>query len=67
LSTYSYENKRKFDMVAALGMAMLANEELMFVKPKMDSSDKEKFRPFGYWVDERGIKHKGIIPQQRDF
>ena len=34
---------------------------------KMDNSDREKFRVFGYWVDERGIKHKGVIPQQRDF
>jgi hypothetical protein len=62
LSTYSYENKRKFDMVAALGMAMLANEELMFVQPKMINDKRDQFRPFGYWVDERGIKHKGVIP-----
>ena len=67
LSTYSYENKRKFDMVAALGMAMLANEELMFVQPKMENDKRDQFRPFGYWVDERGIKHKGVIPQANDF
>ena len=29
LSKYSYENKRKFDLVAALGMALLGDEELM--------------------------------------
>jgi hypothetical protein len=26
--TYSYENKRKFDLIAALGMALLGDEEL---------------------------------------
>ena len=54
-------------MVAALGMAMLANEELMFVQPKMQSDNRDKFRLFGYWTDERGIKHKGVIPQASDF
>ena len=29
LMAYSYENKRKFDIVAALGMALLAAEEMM--------------------------------------
>ena len=29
LISYSYENKRKFDIVAALGMALLANEEML--------------------------------------
>jgi len=63
LSTYDYANKRKYDMVAALGMAMLANEELMFVPPKMDENTTNKFVPFGYWTDEYGRKHKGRIPQ----
>jgi hypothetical protein len=27
LMRYSYENKRKFDIVAALGMALIADEE----------------------------------------
>lgn len=33
LLKYSYENKRKFDIVAALSMAELADEELMDVTP----------------------------------
>ena len=62
LSRYSYENKRKFDIVAAMQMMFLANEELMFVQPKLDSQ-KDKFEDFGYWKDERGIIHKGRIPK----
>ena len=63
LLKYSYENKRKFDLVAALGMAMLANEELMFIKPKIEDSKSNVLQPFGYWKDERGIMHKGRIPE----
>lgn len=66
LLKYSYENKRKFDIVAALGMAMLADEELMFVKPKLESDSNNVIRPFGYWVDENGIKRKGAIPQKEN-
>lgn len=66
LLKYSYENKRKFDIVAALGMAMLADEELMFVKPKLESDGNNVIRPFGYWVDENGIKRKGAIPQKEN-
>lgn len=62
---YSYENKRKFDIIAAWGMAMLANEELMFVQPKIEEDSSNKFEPFGYWRDERGIMRKGRIPQNQ--
>jgi hypothetical protein len=34
LNHYSYENKRKYDIVAALGMVMLADEEMMGKTPK---------------------------------
>ena len=64
LLKYSYENKRKFDLVAALGLVLLADEELMFVKPKMETDNSMVFRPFGYYVDEYGIRRKGVIPDK---
>lgn len=65
LIKYSYKNKGKFDIVAALGMAMLADEELMFVKPKIETDKSNELQPFGYWTDSNGIKHKGRIPQNQ--
>lgn len=62
LLKYSYENKRKFDLVAAFGQVMLANEELMFVKPKIETETSNQFVMFGYWIDSRGIRHKGKMP-----
>lgn len=65
LSRYSYENKRKFDIIAAFGMALLADEDLMFVKPETEIS-KEQFRDIGYWTDQYGRKHWGIIPSKEE-
>ena len=67
LITYSYENKRKFDIVAAMGMAELGDEELSGVAPRKIEDDSSRFREFGYWTDADGIKHKGIIPQGQDI
>lgn len=64
---YNYENKRKFDIIAAWGMAELADEELMHVVPKREDDNSNKLRLFGYWTDERGIKHKGVIPEQQSI
>ena len=67
LLNYSDEKKKQFDIVAALGMAELADEELSFKKPK----EKEKYNPdknrdIGYWVDDRGYKRYGIIPKTQE-
>lgn len=65
--TYSIENKRKFDLIAAFGMAVLGDEELTLrgLKPKFEQEADKTIRPFGYWVDEKGIRHKGRIPDNR--
>lgn len=62
--TYSYEAKRKFDLIAAIGMALLGDEELTLknMQPKFESDKNNKIRKFGYWIDERGIRHKGAVP-----
>lgn len=64
LITYSYENKRKFDIVAAMGQCELGDEELSGIPPKEENSKDNKLKLFGYWTDENGIKHKGVIPQK---
>ena len=67
LLKYSYENKTKFDIVAAAGMALLGNEELMDIKP-ISLDESSKLLPlFGYWTDDQGIKHYGVIPNKNDM
>ena len=64
--TYSIENKRKFDLIASMGMALLGDEELTLrgMQPKFEKEQDKILKPFGYWVDERGIRHKGRIPDR---
>ena len=65
LNRYTDENKRKFDIVAAMGMAELADEELGGVVAKQVEDISSEFEDFGYYYDERGIKKWGIIPKSK--
>lgn len=62
LNRYTDENKRKFDIVASLGMAELADEELQGVVPKSVETKKDSWADFGYYIDENGVKRYGRIP-----
>jgi hypothetical protein len=63
LNRYTDENKRKFDIVAALGMALLADEELSGIVPKQIVNYDEEWYDIGYYIDEYGYKRKGRIPK----
>lgn len=67
LITYSFENKGKFDIVAAMGMCELGDEELSGIPPREVDNGSNKLKLFGYWVDERGIRHKGVIPEKQSI
>ena len=64
LNRYTDENKRKFDIVASMGMAMLANEELSGTPPKMVESEDNRWQDFGYYYDEYGRRRYGVLPQK---
>lgn len=63
LLRYSYANKRKFDYVAALGMALLADEEMINKVVKTESRAK-LLGNVGYYRDEYGRVQYGEIKQQ---
>lgn len=64
LLKYSYENKGKFDIVAAMQMAEIADEELSELVPVAVKDIKKEFQDIGYYKDEKGYLHFGIIPKQ---
>lgn len=66
LNNYTNENKRKFDIVVALGMALLADEELMGVVPKKVETVKDTWQDIGYYYDENGVKRYGVIPNRQN-
>lgn len=63
LTSYNDENKGKFDIIAAMGMTELADQELSGRQPVNVVQEVEQFEDFGYYVDERGIRHFGTIPK----
>ena len=65
LNRYTDENKRKFDIVAAMGMAELGDQELQGIIPKAVENVDDAFQDFGYYRDENGIKRWGTIPKEK--
>lgn len=63
LLNYSDENKKDFDIVAAMGMAELGDEELSLRKPEPKEPRGNEFRDIGWFTDANGYKHYGIIPK----
>jgi hypothetical protein len=59
---YTNENKRKFDIIAAMAMAELADEELQGVVPYKVEDLTKTWRRIGYYTDEFGRRRYGEIP-----
>lgn len=66
LLRYSDEKKKDFDIVAAMGMCELGDEEMSLKKPEAREPKSKQFRDMGWYKDERGYKHYGIIPQSKE-
>ena len=66
LLRYSDEKKKEFDIVAAMGMCELGDEELSARRPVEREPNGVKFQDVGYYTDNRGYKHYGIIPKTEE-
>lgn len=64
LNKYTDENKGKFDLVAAMAMAEIADEELNGIIPKSSKPISQDFQDIGYYKDEKGYTRFGIIPKK---
>jgi hypothetical protein len=62
LMKYTYENKRKFDIVASFGMCLLADEELFAAPIESVARLDKEWRDIGYYTGPDGRKHFGAIP-----
>lgn len=63
LSAYSDENKGKFDIVAAMAMCEVGDEELNDIAPREQKEYIEEFKDIGYYKDEKGYTRFGVIPK----
>lgn len=67
LNRYTDENKGKFDIIAAMGMTELADEELSGIIPKeVEDSPEKEWQDIGWYRDERGYKKFGVIPKKTE-
>ena len=60
---YTDENKKKFDIVAAAAMALLADEELQGTVPKVVEEIKDTWQDIGFYTDEYGRRRYGTLPR----
>lgn len=67
LLKYDYENKRKYDIIAAMGMCELADEELFSVPIKPVNQYSNEWRDIGYFRDRTGKVHYGAIPTKDEL
>lgn len=65
LLNYSYQEKRKFDIVAAMSMAEIADEDLYGVTVAPVNNVDKQWKDYGYYTDENGIKRYGVIPEKQ--
>lgn len=65
---YTDENKRKFDIVASVAMAELADEELAGVIPKsVETVNPDNNYDVGFYTDNEGNTRWGVIPKQNQI
>lgn len=65
LSRYTDEMKRKFDIIAAMGLCELGDEDMMGITPRQVENTDDSFQDFGYYIDpETGYRRQGVIPKK---
>lgn len=67
LLKYDYEMKRKYDIIAAMGMCELADEELYSAPIRPINEYKTEWRDIGYFRDATGRMHYGSIPTKEEL
>jgi hypothetical protein len=61
LLKYSWENKRKFDVVSAMIVCEIGDEDMMGFHPKVQNEISKEWKDFGWYTDSYGRKRYGII------
>ena len=64
LLNYSYEEKRKFDIVAAMSQCEIGDEALTGLPIRNAKQVSKEWKDYGYYIDETGHKRFGEIPDK---
>ncbi len=64
LRDYQREDRTKYDLVIAMGLCELADEDMMGIAAREDQSETKSFEVFGYFTDPKtGYKKFGALPK----
>jgi len=64
LRDYDREDRKKSDLVVAMGLCEIADEDMLGEPAKAMESVSQELEEFGYYYDEYGFKHFGVIPKK---
>lgn len=67
LLNYSYEDKRKFDIVAALICTEIGDEALMDIRPSKQGEISKNWQDIGWYRNEKGYLQFGVIPNKNQL
>ena len=67
LLKYTYENKRKFDIVAAMSCCEIGDEAMTGIMPVKQQQTTSNWQDIGYYKDERGYTRYGAIPKKNIY
>jgi len=65
LRDYQREDRTRFDLVVAMALCEIADDDLLGIPAKTNNTDTKDFQEFGYYADEKGYKKFGVIPVAR--
>lgn len=64
LQKYSYENKTQFDIISAMIMTEIGDEDMYNTRIKERESTPQERKDVGYYVDEFNRRRWGVIPNK---
>ena len=67
LLKYTYENKRKFDMIAAMSCCEIGDEALTGITPTKPVATQKTWQDIGWFTNEKGYRQYGIIPNKNSL
>lgn len=67
LQNWSWEKKGDYDIVSSMVMCEIGDEEMMGIAPKQEKEVEETWHDIGYWTDQKGVRHAGIIPNKNEM
>lgn len=62
LRDYQREDRRKYDLVIAMGLCELADEDMLGVAARSQTTETEQLEAWGWYTDEYGYQQYGVLP-----